>query len=700
MDGPPPALLPVTETMALPAMIVGVMLWLVVEATWVFSRRRPPRRRRRRTRTPDEPGAPRVRLAILAGVLLAGLGVRLALAAIKGLNHLEFGYLVVPLTSLGVRDVVLHEVALQQGHFPLHHLLLYATSQLGTSLLTLRAPGALLSVLGVVGTYRLGRILGDRTVAMVAAGMFALSAAMVMYGADASCYSLEVVVAVWLLVALFRANGSGRSWWHLAVGVLAALLFWTSPFMLLYLAALATVMVVLCVLARRQHSELRKRLRLLRALARGSLLTMPGYALIFTTHHYSRAFLTSEQTLYWEMWHVLLFPLEWLRVSFGLFPIVAVAVVPVGLLMVCGIVELWRRDRKQAHLLLAFLAMPLLAEVAYVFLNQFRSGGYQPVVRHHLLVAPLLFVAVASGIRTRWRPKLADAALTVLVVAQVVGTCMLFAEQSHDPLAQAVELFEEGVQPGDTFAVLPAFYAGQTEYQLSGRSPSLMDYPRWRGDGREYFGPLDPATRWIDAEGVSWFCHRLVLAVIRERFMGRPYFAPTFADDQLATITADHGPAEVRVFPQGELHVFALNHATPRIGDEPLRLDLFGQHSVHYRSPFYRGPAAVYMQGLGGVHEFAVPTDRPGDPVRVKVGLRPRDDLCGLEPDLALVQGEQPVALRRVRRGTFVAHLEPPDDELLRFQVHVPDTIDPCWDLGEIEFVAFERAASPSPPQL
>ena len=154
---------------------------------------------RGRLPTRGEPDTKRnVALAVLAGVTLAGLALRLAVPRGIWLDEA---------ISIHQANLSFHDMFenLQYGdrHPPLHHVVLWLTVRaIGDGELAVRLPGLIAGTLVIPALYLLGKELYDRRTGLVAAAFGAASPLLIWYAQEARMYAFVTLfglLALWTL---------------------------------------------------------------------------------------------------------------------------------------------------------------------------------------------------------------------------------------------------------------------------------------------------------------------------------------------------------------------------------------------------------------------------------------------------------------------------------------------------------------------
>jgi len=166
----------------------------------------------------------------------------------------------------------------QDIHPPLYHLMMhYWTGIVGTSDLAMRLPSALFGVLSVGLVYAIGRELGSRNLARVAAFLTAISPGGLMYMRMGRYYALTCalgLLSTWLFLKLWTVP---RRWLWLAYGLTALTMYYTD-----YMVVTILIPHVLFAIWRGWHSRRRMTLKLLGLQALVALAYLPWIPFIAT----------------------------------------------------------------------------------------------------------------------------------------------------------------------------------------------------------------------------------------------------------------------------------------------------------------------------------------------------------------------------------------------------------------------------------
>ncbi len=195
-----------------------------------------------------------VALAILAGVTLAGLALRLAVPRGIWLDEA---------ISIHQANLSFHDMFenLQYGdrHPPLHHVVLWLTVRaIGDGELAVRIPSLVAGTLVIPALYLLGRELYDRRTGLVAAAFGAASPLLIWYAQEARMYAFVTLFGLLALLTQLRAirNPSVGNW--VLYMVATAALLWSHFFGLLLIGVQQLIWVGVLIHRRRVGEPVRR----------------------------------------------------------------------------------------------------------------------------------------------------------------------------------------------------------------------------------------------------------------------------------------------------------------------------------------------------------------------------------------------------------------------------------------------------------
>ena len=192
-------------------------------------------------------------LLVLAGITLAGLGLRLAIPRGIWLDEA----ISIHQAHLSIHDLFEN---LQYGdrHPPLHHLALWLTVKaFGDGELAVRIPSIIAGTLAIPALYLLGRELYDRRTGLVAAAFGAASPMLIWYSQEARMYAfveLFGLLALWTQLRVIRKPSMGN--WAAYILATAALL-WSHYFGLLLIGVQQLIWIGVLVQRRRAGESMR-----------------------------------------------------------------------------------------------------------------------------------------------------------------------------------------------------------------------------------------------------------------------------------------------------------------------------------------------------------------------------------------------------------------------------------------------------------
>ena len=288
----------------------------------------------------------------------------------------------------------------------------------------------------------------DAVTAVLASGLFALSAPVVYFATEAKPYSVDVAVTVWLLLGWTRFAARAPSVRATAMlGFAGATAVWLSHPSVFVLAGIGVAGVTACV-----ASGDRRRLA---ALLGAGPLWAASFAACwaihlrhlvsneFLTHFWRRSFLPGP------------FALDWIVESFALPYLSYLALTPWGLLTallaVVGALRLAIRDRSLVVVTAAATAVMLFASMKSI---------YPAFERLLMFLAPLVVMLVGGGagavvvwLSTRLR-ILAAAAVAVFLAWPTYGALeLLAAPRQVQEIKPVLEFIKSHEQPSDVIYI-------------------------------------------------------------------------------------------------------------------------------------------------------------------------------------------------------------------------------------------------------
>lgn len=352
---------------------------------------------------------------------------------------------------------------------PFYNLLLALWIRVaGISEVAVRFPSAVAGTLSVPLLYLLGRRMAGSSVALLAAGLLAISPYHVWYSQEAKMYALIVLLALLSSVTLVEALERNRAVWWVAWAVVTTLMFYTHVVSILVFAAQALYVV----LARRSWPG-RERGFLLAAAA----LTLPYIPVGLWAFDVvsGRARSWQPDVSLWDVLHVVI-------VKFAVFRADQAVERWAGLLYVvlavCGAVVLARRgERGRWWLLAGSLA---LVPVVGLFVVSLRQSVFQD--RYAIVALPALLLLVAAVVAWLLRDRrlwpLGVIAVTLLLVfswgplRDVVRSSQAEKEDWRSGYAEIARR----VEPGDVYLIVPGYMTTTLQY-YNQREPILRGHP-------------------------------------------------------------------------------------------------------------------------------------------------------------------------------------------------------------------------------
>ena len=389
-------------------------------------------------------------LAVLAGVTLAGLALRLAVP--RGLWLDEA--ISVHQANLSFHDMF-ENLQFGDRHPPLHHITLWLTVRaFGDGEMAVRLPSLIAGTLVIPALYLLGRELYDRRTGLVAAAFGAASPLLIWYAQEARMYAFVTLFGLLALWTQLRAIRN-PSWVNWAAYILAtAALLWSHYFGLLLIGVQQLIWVGVIIHRRRTGEPVR-------AIALGFAYSLAVLAIqlvpliTFAQKQFDSteaAFGSPAGTYDTLSFYAVVSNMAW--ALWGYHPDGITELLAAGwpLLLLLSLLLLGRGGSRQTIILAVAAITPI---VILVFVALYDRELFE--VRYFLVAIPLLFLLIARLV-TGWirRPAARLAVTGVIVATLLVG---LYDQQINDDNPRlydfrgAIEEVEEVAGPGVPAAV-------------------------------------------------------------------------------------------------------------------------------------------------------------------------------------------------------------------------------------------------------
>ena len=430
---------------------------------------------RGRLPTRGEPDTKRnVALAVLAGVTLAGLALRLAVPRGIWLDEA---------ISIHQANLSFHDMFenLQYGdrHPPLHHVVLWLTVRaIGDGELAVRLPGLIAGTLVIPALYLLGKELYDRRTGLVAAAFGAASPLLIWYAQEARMYAFVTLFGLLALLTQLRAirNGSMLNW---AAYILAtAALLWSHYFGLLLIGVQQLIFVGV-ILHRRRVSEPVKPLALGFAYSLAVLAIQLVPLAVFAQKQFdstSAAFGSPSGTYDALSFYAVVSNMAW--ALWGYHPDGTTELLAAGwpLLLLLSLLLLGRGGSRQTVILAVAAITPIVLLVVVALYDRELFE-----VRYFLVAIPLLFLLVARLV-TGWirRPAARLAVTGVILFTLLLG---LADQQTNDDNPRLYDFRGaiEDIQADAGPKSLVLYEPPDMRYVLDYYAPELRRQPLRRG---------------------------------------------------------------------------------------------------------------------------------------------------------------------------------------------------------------------------
>jgi len=430
---------------------------------------------RGRLPTRGEPDTKRnVALAVLAGVTLAGLALRLAVPRGIWLDEA---------ISIHQANLSFHDMFenLQYGdrHPPLHHVVLWLTVRaIGDGELAVRLPGLIAGTLVIPALYLLGKELYDRRTGLVAAAFGAASPLLIWYAQEARMYAFVTLFGLLALLTQLRAirNGSMLNW--AAYIVATAALLWSHYFGLLLIGVQQLIFVGV-ILHQRRVGEPVKPLALGFAYSLAVLAIQLVPLAVFAQKQFdstSAAFGSPSGTYDALSFYAVVSNMAW--ALWGYHPDGTTELLAAGwpLLLLLSLLLLGRGGSRQTVILAVAAITPIVLLVVVALYDRELFE-----VRYFLVAIPLLFLLVARLV-TGWirRPAARLAVTGVILFTLLLG---LADQQTNDDNPRLYDFRGaiEDIQADAGPKSLVLYEPPDMRYVLDYYAPELRRQPLRRG---------------------------------------------------------------------------------------------------------------------------------------------------------------------------------------------------------------------------
>jgi uncharacterized membrane protein len=393
-----------------------------------------------------------VALAVLAGVTLAGLALRLAVP--RGLWLDEA--ISVHQANLSFHDMF-ENLQFGDRHPPLHHVTLWLTVRaFGDGEMAVRLPSLIAGTLVIPALYLLGRELYDRRTGLVAAAFGAASPLLIWYAQEARMYAFVTLFGLLALWTQLRAIRN-PSWLNWAAYILAtAALLWSHYFGLLLIGVQQLIWVGVIIHRRRTGEPVRAiALGFVYSLAVLAIQLVPLLTFAQKQFDSTEAAFGSPAGTYDELsFYAVVSNMAW--ALWGYHPDGITELLAAGwpLLLLLSLLLLGRGGSRQTIILAVAAIAPI---VILMFVALYDRELFE--VRYFLVAIPLLFLLIARLV-TGWirRPAARLAVTGVIVGTLLVG---LADQQINDDNPRlydfrgAIEEIEEVAGPGSLLLFEP-----------------------------------------------------------------------------------------------------------------------------------------------------------------------------------------------------------------------------------------------------
>ena len=418
-----------------------------------------------------EPDVSRNRaLLVLAGVALAGLGLRLAIPRGIWLDEA---------ISIHQAHLSFHDLFenLQYGdrHPPLHHVVLWLTVKaFGDGEMAVRIPSIVAGTLAIPALYLLGRELYDRRTGLVAAAFGAASPLLIWYSQEARMYAfveLFGLLALWTQLRVIRNPSMGN--WAAYILATAALL-WSHYFGLLLIGVQQAIWIGILI-HRRRTGEPNRAMALGFAYSLAVLAIQLVPLITFASKQFdsTEAAFGSPSGTYDDLsFYAVVSNMAW--ALWGYHPDSITELLAAGwpLLLLLSLLLLGRGGSRQTNILAVAAITPI---VLLVFVAFYDRELFE--VRYFLVAIPLLFLLIARLV-TGWirKPEARLAAVGIILFTLLLG---LLDQQTNDdnPRLYDFKGAIERIQADATPKALVLYEPPDMRYVMEYYAPELRSRP-------------------------------------------------------------------------------------------------------------------------------------------------------------------------------------------------------------------------------
>ena len=364
-----------------------------------------------------------VALVVLAGVILAGLALRLAVPRGIWLDEA----ISIHQANLSFHDMF-ENLQYADRHPPLHHVVLWLTVRvIGDGELAVRVPSLIAGTLVIPALYLLGRELYDRRTGLIAAAFGAASPLLIWYAQESRMYAFVTLfglLALWTQLRAIR-NGSALNW---AAYILAtSALLWSHYFGLLLIGVQQLIFVGVLIHRRRAGEPLRPMaLGFAYSLAVLAVQLVPLAVFAQKQFDSTGAALGSPSGTYDDLsFYAVVSNMAWALWGYHPDGTTELLAAMWPLLLLLSLLLLGRGGSRQTVILAAAAITPI---VLLLGVSLYDRELFE--VRYFLVAVPLLFLLVARLV-TGWirRPAARWAVTGVILVTLLLG---LADQQTND----------------------------------------------------------------------------------------------------------------------------------------------------------------------------------------------------------------------------------------------------------------------------
>lgn len=412
-------------------------------------------------------------------LLIIALGALLRFVAL-GAQSLWLDEIMTALSSSGSWRWVLTQTLIDNQTPPLYYAIVHAVTVLGQGEAALRLPSALFGTGAVPLLHVVVREWFGERPGLIAAGLLALSPLAVWYSQEARPYSLLLVLSLLALLLLQRAIRDPRSRWRYAAFALAA----AATFYSHTVAAAFLAFLGVCVIVLVPRTGWRPWLA---AFAATGLLIVPAVAYLammppleldparpFTPLALPYLFWTFAVGTSLGPSVLALHEPGRLHTVEAALPVIFPVALVFAVLLGAGLLAAWRRSRTLCTVVVAWIAIPVIADVAGSFVMRQSFN-----VRYAIVALPAFLLLVALGVCAPRRRAVRAAALGLVALTSIASLRNYYTDPGvqRDDMRAAGRFLAAAAAPGDLIIANATYTAIALHFYLPRPDLTILAYP-------------------------------------------------------------------------------------------------------------------------------------------------------------------------------------------------------------------------------